>query len=105
MFEYTPIWLNICGTYSGNSYTVNPWGRVAENYNSPVASQYGNLIYYATTSYSEKWGIGNIIYSSPSVYPLGKRKNNKYYWYALNESSQYNEKDYKYYWICLGYKE
>ena len=106
MFEYTPIWLNICGRYDGVNYTVNPWGRVNENPNSAEASQYGNLIYYATNSYSKKWGIGKVGYSSVTNYPLGKRVGNKYYWYCTtNDYDQYNLKDYTYYWICLEYNQ
>lgn len=106
MFEYTPIWLNICMKDTGNNYDVNPWGRVAENINSPQANQYGNLIYYATTSYSKKWGIGLVDYRTSTIYPMGRRVNNTYYWYStLSENSQYNNKDWTYYWICLEYNQ
>ena len=108
MFEYTPIWLCICGCDSGNNgnhYTVNPWGRVQENPNSSEAFQYGNLIYYATASYSKKWGIGKVSYASTTTYPMGKRVANKYYWYSTSDLNQYNYKDYKYYWICLEYNQ
>ena len=107
MFEYTPIWLNICVENDNIHNFVNAWGYIGSS-NSSSYNVTGNLIYCATTSYNDNWGIGkvNIPYSGPNIYPFGKRVGNNYYWYnTINANYQYNIEKYKYYWICLEYNQ
>ena len=89
MFEYPPIWLNICVLGGKKNNFVNAWGY---NYSSSFGlyDRTGNLIYYAQTNYNDNWGIGkvNVPYSGSNTYPFGKKINNTYYWYSsISESA------------------
>ena len=106
MFEYPPIWLNVCIEFDTIRNNLYGWGY--DYASGTIGHYYGNLICYATTSYSDNWGVGDVSYpyNGNNIYPFGKRINNEYYWYStISAKNQYNYKDYIYYWICLEYNQ
>lgn len=98
MFDSPPLYffLSIAKQNNSGSSTRYCMGFAESNHDWGQKGVGGSFLRFATNNYEQVWGIG-----ASGGDTWGKMERLTYYWYAVDNVTQFNLTTHTYYWICF----